>query len=152
MARKYGITPDDARTRGGGIRAAAQEAGVSLAGRPDRLYDTFDAHRLLHWSRAKGCERSLKRALLAAYFERGRNIADHAVLADVARQVGLDGNEALSVLTKGSYAVEVHDDEVEWRSEGIASVPTMVIDGEFVISGAQAPDRIARALCKLAAR
>ncbi|QNE31326.1 DsbA family oxidoreductase [Sphingomonas sp. NBWT7] len=152
MARKYGITPDEARSRGGAVRAAAEEAGVSLAGRPDRLYDTFDAHRLLHWASAKGQQRALKHALLAAHFTHGRNVSDHAVLADTAAEAGLDRNEAVEVLVKGRYATAVHDDEIAWRAEGITAVPTMVIDREFVISGAQAPERIARALRKLAAR
>jgi len=152
IARKYGLTPDQARTRGGGVRAAATEAGLAMAGRPDRLYDTFDAHRLLHWAGEQGRQRELKHALFDAYFEQGRNIADHDVLADTAATAGLDRAAARDVLVGGRYAAQVHDDEIEWRSEGIASVPTMVIDREFVVSGAQAPERIERALRKLAAR
>jgi predicted DsbA family dithiol-disulfide isomerase len=152
MARKYGVTPEQARARGGGVRQAAEEAGVSLAGRPDRIYDTFDAHRLLHWAKTQGRQIALKHALLAAYFEHGRNVSDHAVLAEAAEVAGLDRAAAADVLARGKFAAEVSDDEIEWRSEGIASVPTMVIDGEFVISGAQEPARIERSLRKLAAR
>lgn len=152
IARKYGITPDQARSRGGGVRAAADAAGVSMAGRPDRLYDTFDAHRLLHWAGREGRQLALKHALLRAYFDHGRVISDHQVLADAAADAGLDRDTALQILARGDFAAEVADDEIEWRSEGIASVPTMVIDREFVINGAQEPDRIERALRKLAAR
>lgn len=152
IARKYGITPDQARSRGGGVRAAAEAAGVSMAGRPDRLYDTFDAHRLLHWARRQGRQLALKHALLRAYFDQGRAISDHQVLADAAASAGLDREMALQILGRGDFAAEVADDEIEWRSEGITSVPTMVIDREFVINGAQEPDRIERALRKLAAR
>jgi predicted DsbA family dithiol-disulfide isomerase len=152
VARKYGLTPEQARERGGGVRDAAAEAGVAMVGRPGRLYDTFDAHRLLHWAGEQGQQLALKHALFDAYFEQGRNISDHDVLADAARAAGLDRAAALEVLRRGGHAAQVHDDEVEWRSEGITSVPTMVIDREFVVSGAQAPDRIERALRKLAAR
>ncbi|ONF97399.1 DsbA family oxidoreductase [Sphingomonas jeddahensis] len=152
IARKYGLTPDQARSRGGGVREAAAEAGVAMAGRPDRIYDTFDAHRLLYWAGEQGRQLALKHALFDAYFEQGRNIADHAALADAAEAAGLDRAAANDVLRRGSYAAQVNDDEIEWRSEGIASVPTMVIDREFVVSGAQAPARIERALRKLAAR
>ncbi|WBH16056.1 DsbA family oxidoreductase [Sphingomonas radiodurans] len=152
IARKYGITPKQARERGGGVRAAAAEAGVSMARRSDRIYDTFDAHRLLHWARREGGELALKHALLAAYFTHGRNVSDHAVLADAAAEAGLDRAAAADVLARGAFATEVHDDEIEWRSEGITSVPTIVIDREFVISGAQEPARLERALRKLAAR
>ncbi|MFL0412467.1 DsbA family oxidoreductase [uncultured Sphingomonas sp.] len=152
IARKYGITPEQARSRGGGVRAAAEAAGVSMAGRPDRLYDTFDAHRLLHWAGREGRQLALKHALLRAYFDQGRAISDHQVLADAAAGAGLDREAALQILARGDFAAEVNDDEIEWRSEGIASVPTMVIDREFVINGAQEPDRLERALRKLAAR
>lgn len=152
VARKYGLTPEQARARGGGLRTAADEAGVAMAGRPDRIYDTFDAHRLLHWAGEQGRQLALKHALFDAYFEHGRNVSDHRALADAAEAAGLDRAAAEEVLRRGDFAAQVHDDEVEWRSEGIASVPTMVIDREFVVSGAQAPDRIERALRKLAAR
>lgn len=123
-----------------------------MAGRPDRIYDTFNAHRLLAWADGKGRQRPLKHALFNAYFEQGLNISDPVVLADAAAAAGLDRAAAEVVLTRGDFAAQVHDDEIEWRSEGIASVPTMVIDREFVINGAQAPDRIERALRKLVAR
>jgi predicted DsbA family dithiol-disulfide isomerase len=150
IARKYGITPDQAR--GSGLRDAAAEAGVAMAGRSDRIFDTFDAHRLLHWAGEQGHQLALKHALFNAYFEHARNVSDHAVLADAAAAAGLDRAAALQVLSTGAYAAAADEDEIEWRSEGIASVPTMVVDREFVISGAQAPDRLARALRKLAAR
>lgn len=152
IARKYGITPEQARSRGGGVRAAAQEAGLAMAGRPDRLYDTFDAHRLLAFAAEHGRQLALKHALFDAYFERGLNISGRKVLADAATEAGLSRQQAEQVLESGRFAPQVHDDEIEWRSEGIASVPTMVIDREFVINGAQAPDKIERALRKLAAR
>lgn len=152
MARKYGITPEQARSRGGGVKAAAQEAGVAMAGRPQRLYDTFDAHRLLHWARVQGRQLALKHALFEAYFEQGHNVSDREVLADAAKAAGLDRQQAVTILARGDYSAEVHDDEIEWRSEGITSVPTVVVDREFVISGAQPPERIERALRKLSAR
>lgn len=152
VARKYGITPQQARERGGGVRAAAAEAGVSLAGKPDRIYDTFDAHRLLHWARLQGRQLALKHALFDAYFGHGRAIDAHDVLLDACEAAALSRDSALHALASGAFATEVHDDEIEWRSEGITSVPTVVIDREFTISGAQDPTRWQRALRKLSAR
>lgn len=151
IARKYAVTPEQARERGVAMRAAAAEAGVSMAGRSDRIYDTFDAHRLLHWAGLEGKQLALKRALLAAYFEFGRNVSDPEVLVDTAATAGLDRTTASIVLTDGRYAEQVRADEAHWRSEGIASVPTIVIDGKYLISGAQSSDRYARAIRKIAA-
>jgi predicted DsbA family dithiol-disulfide isomerase len=152
LARKYGITPQQARERGGGVRAAAAEAGVSLAGKPDRIYDTFDAHRLLYWARLQGRQLALKHALFDAYFGQGRAISARDVLIDACEAADLARNAAFDTLNRGDFATQVHDDEIDWRSEGITSVPTVVIDGEFTISGAQDPARWERALRKLAAR
>lgn len=152
VARKYGLSADQARTRGGGVRTAAAEAGLPMAGRADRIYDTFDAHRLLYWAGEQGRQRELKHALFDAYFEQGRNVSHPDTLTDAAIAAGLEPSAAQALVRNGSFAAQVHDEEVEWRAEGIASVPTMVIDREFVVSGAQAPDRIARALRKLASR
>ena len=152
IARKYGITPEQARERGGGLRAAAKEAGVAMAGRSDRIFDTFDAHRLIHWAGTLGRQLPMKHALFDAYFERGLNVSNPGVLADAAQAAGLDRDAAAAVIARGSYAIETADDEIDWRSEGITAVPTIVIDREFVINGAQPADRLERALRRLAAR
>ena len=146
VARKYGITADEARTRGGGMREAAAAVGVSMAGRSERIYDTFDAHRLLYWAAIEGQQLPLKKALLAAYFDQAANVSDPAVLIAAAGRAGLDMAAARTVLADGRYADEVRVDEDHWRSEGVLSVPTVIIDGQFVIQGAQTPERYEKAI------
>jgi predicted DsbA family dithiol-disulfide isomerase len=149
LARKYGLTPEQASGAGGRIRAAAAEVGVTMAGRRDRLFDTFDAHRLLHWAQATGRQAALKHALLDAYFERGENVSDADVLVAAADRAGLDPEEARRVIADGRFADEVTRDEDHWRGEGILSVPTFILDGRFVIQGAQSADRMEKALRRL---
>lgn len=151
IARKYGVTPEQARERGGAMRAVAAEVGVSMAGRTDRIFDTFDAHRLLHWAAIEGKQLALKRALLAAYFETGRNVSDSDVLIETATAAGLDRSAARAVLAEDRFADDVRAAEAHWRSEGVTSVPTIVIDGKYVIAGAQTPDRYERAIRRIAA-
>ncbi len=151
LARKYGAGPDQARAAGQRIRAAADEAGIDLSGRPDRLYDTFDAHRLLHWAADAQRQLALKRALLDSYFVRGENISDPGVLIAAAQRAGLDPGEARRVLTDGDHAGDVRAAERYWRGEGVMSVPTMVLDGRYVIPGAQSAARLEKALRRRAA-
>lgn len=151
IARKYGVTPEQARERGGAMRAVAAEVGVSMAGRTDRIFDTFDAHRLLHWAAIEGKQLALKRALLAAYFETGRNVSDSDVMIETATAAGLDRSAARAVLAEDRFADDVRAAEAYWRSEGVTSVPTIVIDGKYVIAGAQTPDRYERAIRRIAA-
>ncbi|MEH3037481.1 MAG: DsbA family oxidoreductase [Sphingomonas adhaesiva] len=151
LARKYGAGPDQARAAGQRIRAAADEAGIDLGGRPDRLYDTFDAHRLLHWAAQRQRQLPLKRALLDSYFMCGENISDSEVLVAAATRAGLDPDAARHVLTAGDHAGDVRAAEGYWRGEGVMSVPTMVLDGRYVIPGAQSAARLEKALRRRAA-
>ncbi|MEH3048654.1 DsbA family oxidoreductase [Sphingomonas adhaesiva] len=151
LARKYGAGPDQARAAGTRIREAAAEAGVDLGARPDRLYDTFDAHRLLHWAGVHGGQPALKRALLDSYFVRGENVSDADVLVAAATRAGLDAAAARAVLESDACAGEVRAAELYWRGEGVLSVPTMVLDGRYVIPGAQRVDRLEKALRRRAA-
>ena len=146
MARKYGASPDQAKAAGGRIRDAAAEVGVDMSGRSARLYDTFDAHRLLHWAGETGGQLALKHALLDAYFAHGENVSDRDVLVAAATHAGLDAGEARAVLDEGRYAGEVRAAENYWRGEGVLSVPTIVMDGRFVIPGAQSVERLEKAL------
>lgn len=151
LLRKYGAGPEQASAGAGRIRAAAAEAGVDMSGRTGRLFDTFDAHRLLSWAKDEGTQLPLKKALLQTYFTRGENVSDHDVLAAAAGRAGLDANAAREVLASGRYADEVREGEAYWRGEGVLSVPTIILDREFVISGAQSPDRLEKALHRRAA-
>ena len=146
LARKYGAGPDQARAAGSRIRDAASDVGVDMSGRPDRLYDTFDAHRLLHWAAEAGGQPALKRALLDAYFARGENVSDRTVLIATAARAGLDGDAAAEVLDHGRYASQVRAAESYWREEGVVSVPTIVLEGRLAIPGAQSADRLEKAL------
>jgi predicted DsbA family dithiol-disulfide isomerase len=152
VAMKYGATPEQSAASRAAIKARAAEVGFVIASGPgSRIYNTYDAHRLLHWAAIEGRQYALKRALFEAYFTHGRNPADHEVLADAAGQAGLDVDAAREVLASGRYAEEVRADERHWREEGINAVPTVIIDDRFVISGGQPADAFERALRKIAA-
>ena len=98
-----------------------------------------------------GRQRELKHALFKANFTDGANVSDHGVLVDAAVAAGLDGDEAREVLASGRYAEEVRDAEREWISRGIRSVPAIVINGTWLISGGQPADAFEQALRGIAA-
>ncbi|MGH9085024.1 MAG: DsbA family protein, partial [Acidimicrobiales bacterium] len=81
-------------------------------------------------------QRTLKEALLRAYFTDGRDVADHEVLADVAAAAGLDRAEAGAVLASDRYGAEVRAERDEAHGNGIAAVPTFVVEGRYVLQGA----------------
>ncbi|MFZ5550505.1 MAG: DsbA family oxidoreductase [Pseudomonadota bacterium] len=149
LARKYGLPPQQLERN----RQALRERGAAVGfhfGERHRIWNTFDAHRLLHWAGLNGKQRELKHALLQAYHGEGENPGDHAVLLRLAGEVGLDVGEARSLLASGRYADEVRADEQRWLQLGIHSVPSVIIDGQHLIQGGQPPEVFERALRQLA--
>ena len=150
--QKYGSTPEQSAANRTMIRQRAAELGFTMAmAEGSRIYNTFDAHRLLHWAAIEGRQGAVKHALFAAYFTDGRNPGDVDVLVDVAEQAGLDGAAARDVIVSGRYADEVRAEERHWTSQGIAAVPAVVIDGKYLISGGQPAAAFERALRSIAA-
>lgn len=152
LRQKYGSTPDQSAASREMIRGRAAEFGFAINYSDDsRIYNTFDAHRLLHWAEGEGRQAELKHALFEAYFTDGRSPADHDVLVAAAEKAGLSGEGAREVLATGQYGEEVRQAEQLWQSRGINSVPAIVIDGRYLISGGQPPEAFERALRKIAA-
>jgi predicted DsbA family dithiol-disulfide isomerase len=138
-------------------RAVIRERGASVGftfGDRAHVWNTFDAHRLLHWAGLQGpaLQRALKHALLQAYHGEGRNPGARDVLLDLAAQVGLDTTEAAAVLADGRYTDEVRAAEREWQQAGIQSVPAVVIDRRHLISGGQPAEVFEQALRQIAAQ
>ncbi|WP_375287779.1 DsbA family oxidoreductase [Sphingomonas sp.] len=149
VLEKYGAVPAGAGER---IRTMAARLGFDMPQREGgRIYNTFDAHRLLHWAADSGRQIALQHALFAAYFQQGRNPGDRSVLVEAAGAAGLDPAAARQVIESGEGAKAVRAAEAQWRGEGIASVPTVIVDDRYLIQGAQEPEIYERALRRIAA-
>jgi predicted DsbA family dithiol-disulfide isomerase len=145
LAEKYGSSAEQRAQTSEMIRARGAELGFTF-GQRDRIYNTFDAHRLLHWAEEQGRQRDLKMALFDAYFTQGDNPGDHEVLVRVAGQVGLDAAEAARILATDTYAAEVREREQFFQRHGISSVPAIIINQRHLISGGQPPEVFEQAL------
>ena len=154
LKRKYGMSDAQLAENQARIRDRGAELGFSFDfNARSRTWNTFDAHRLLHWAAAEAPERQLplKRALLVANFSEGRDISDRAVLTEVAAGVGLDAERAGAVLADGEFADAVRDAEKFFQGLGISSVPAVIVERKHLISGGQPPEVFERALRELAA-
>jgi predicted DsbA family dithiol-disulfide isomerase len=153
LSRKYGLAPDQLARNREALRERGASVGFTFGERP-RIWNTFDAHRLLHWAGLAGADkqRALKHALLGAYHTEGDNPGDAAVLLRAAKQAGLDEAEAREVIESGRYADEVRAAERHWQELGIHSVPSVIIDDQHLIQGGQPPEVFERALRQLAGR
>jgi predicted DsbA family dithiol-disulfide isomerase len=152
LAAKYGITPEQIARNQAAIRERGAAVGFAFGTR-GRIWNTFDAHRLLYWAglQSADAQRALKHALLEAYHGVGRNPGEHAVLLELAAQCGLDADEARAVLAEGRHADEVRAAEAFWQQAGIHSVPSVVIDRQHLIQGGQPPEVFEQALRQIAA-
>jgi predicted DsbA family dithiol-disulfide isomerase len=155
LTQKYGSTPEQQSANWAALRQRGEAVGFAFreAGR-GRVWNTFDAHRLLHWAGTLGgdAQLKLKKALLAAYFTQARNVSDPAVLLDAVGHAGLDATQARAVLDQGTYANEVRATERDWQQNGIQAVPSVIVNDKYLIQGGQPPEAFEQALRQIAAQ
>jgi predicted DsbA family dithiol-disulfide isomerase len=136
LGKKYGRTPEQIAQTQEMIRERGASVGFNFGPRT-YVYNTFDAHRLLHWAGLEGKQLPLKLELLRAYHSEGRDPSNHDVLVAAAQAVGLDADAARDVLQSGDYADEVRAEEEEFQSHGIQSVPAIIFNRRYLVSGGQ---------------
>ena len=144
LARKYGMTREQAVQASARLTAAAAAEGLDFHFERAQPGNTFDAHRLLHYARSvgPGVQDALKERFLVAYFTEGAAIGEPETLVRLAAEVGLDADECTDILAGDRYAQDVRADEHEAAELGVTGVPFFVIDGRFAVPGAQDPDTI----------
>ena len=151
LQQKYGMTPEQVQANQENIRQRGEAVGFEFRmDRRTRSYNTFDAHRLLHWAGLEGGQLALKQALFKAYFTEGENPGDPELLVRLAAEVGLDPGQARTILAGDEYSDEVREREQFYLDAGIHSVPAVIIDDRHLISGGQPPEVFERALRQIA--
>lgn len=156
LSQKYGSTSIELQQTREAIRQRGAAFGFEFGiGKRDRIYNTFDSHRLLHWAGVEGpagAQRALKMRLFTAYFTHGLNPGAIDVLLHEAAQAGLDPVRASAVLQSETFAAEVREAEAIFTKRGIRSVPAIILNDHYLISGAQPPEVFEQALRKLSSK
>ncbi|MCW2389664.1 putative DsbA family dithiol-disulfide isomerase [Sphingobium sp. B11D3B] len=153
LAQAYGSTPDEILQRRAVVSDRAAALGFDMkTSLETRVYNSFNAHRLMHWAGLQGRQPALARALFEAYHSRNENIATADVLLDAAEPAGLDRDSASAVLGSDQYANDVRQAEYLWQTRGVTGVPAAIIDGRYLISGAQPAEAYEQALRQIAAQ
>ena len=152
VARKYGSSVEQVMANREAIRARGAALGFTFnMDRRSRVYNTFDAHRLLHWAELEGRQLALKQILFRAYFTDGEDVGAHDTLQRLAAEAGLDAERARQILAGDEFANEVRAQEQFFQSRGIHSVPATIVNGQHLISGGQPPEAFEQALRQIAA-
>lgn len=141
IEKKYGSSPEQSAASRDAIAQRGAALGFQFNFSPEsRIWNTFDAHRLLHWAGLEYRQLQLKQALFTASFTEGRSTSDHKVLIAAARAAGLDPALARRILSSDAYGPEVREAEALWRSRGIQAVPAVIINQRWMIQGGQPPE------------
>ena len=154
LTEKYGSTPEQQEQIRAMIRQRGAEVGFSFhPGGRGRVYNTLDAHRLLHWAGllgADGPQYALKKALLEAYQGRAECVESHEVLLAAVAAAGMELAQARAILESDQYADDVRAVERYYQGAGIHSVPAIIINDRHLISGGQPVEVFEKALRHIA--
>ncbi len=154
LAKKYGMSAEQVARNQQMIAERGAAVGFEFRmERRSRTYNTFDAHRLLHWAGEVGAtpQRALKHALLAAHFTDGENPGAREVLLRCAERAGLDAGRAAAVIDSDQYADAVREQETLYRQAGIDSVPSVIVNERYLIQGGQPAELFEQSLREIAA-
>jgi len=154
ITEKYGSSQDQVMRNREAIAARGEALGFHFdMHKRARIYNTFNAHRLLHWAEIEGSgkQTALKEALFKAYFTDGRDPSDPEVLVSLAAGVGLDADRARSILASDEYAAEVRNREQLYLRNGIHAVPVVILNDKYLVQGGQPVEAFERALAQVAA-
>lgn len=153
LTQKYGLSLEQVKTNQAQIRARALEAGFKF--HPDgrkRVYNTFNSHRLLYWA-ANECDlekqATLKKELLNTYFVLAVSLDDEKNVLDAVVRAGLDKARAAEILASDEFTAEVKAEEEFYKNLGIQSVPSLILNEEYLLQGAQEPESLISAFEQL---
>ncbi|MFC0397881.1 DsbA family oxidoreductase [Paraburkholderia rhizosphaerae] len=151
IGKKYGRTPEQIAQTQAMLRERGADVGFAF-GERKFVYNTFDAHRLLQWAQPKDRQLPLQMALMQAYHGDGKDVSDHRVLIEAAQSVGLDAQEAREILEGSDFADAVRADEQETQAMGIHSVPAIIFNHRYLVTGGQPAEAFEQAIRQILAQ
>lgn len=150
MTERYGSTPEQQAQNREVLAQRGKEVGFEFAFSADkRIYNTFDAHRLIFWANTQGKQTELKIALFTLYFQELGDPSDHSSLLTVVEKVGLDTEQAMAILSSDKFTQEVRAEQQKYASMGITSVPSVVVNNKYLIQGGQPANVFEQTLKKI---
>lgn len=138
LHEKYGSSEKDIVQTREMIAGRGAALGFEFNFKDDgRIYNTFNAHRLLYWAGKMGKQTELKLGLFGLYFTQGRNPSDVEQLLEVVEKIGLPVADARNILQSHQFTQEVETELAKYQGMGISSVPTFIINDKYKITGGQ---------------
>ena len=148
MKKKFGDGPDDRfKMMREHLEQAGPAAGINFrfSGIPVRP-NTLNAHRVIRWAQGQDLGEAASERLHKAFFDDHLDIGDPAILSQLAGEIGLDADIVASLLQSDQDSQAVLDEEQFYRRLGVQGVPCFIFNGQFAVSGAEAPEVLADAI------
>jgi len=140
FAKGHRMNNEKAKERFAMFVQAAKQVGLNYDYENIQMTNSYDAHRIAKWARKFNREHEVTARFMKAYFEEGKNIADHMTLVELVSELGLDTEEAKQVLNSKQFEDVVDAEINEGRQVGVRGVPFFVLNRKYGISGAQAEE------------
>lgn len=137
LKEKKGMSEEQLEKTFQRVSQMGKSVGIDFHFEKAIVANSYHAHRLLHLAKSLGVQNEAKELLLKAHFNEGENIADHATLLRIGKQVGIAEEDINAVMQSNQFAEEVDEDLYEAYQVGVRGVPFFVFDRKFAISGAQ---------------
>lgn len=99
--------------------------------------NTLRALCLIHWAKLEGCQAEIVQALFEAYFYHGKDIGETEILVNIAAEAGMDTDMVKRLFVSGQDKLEIQERDASARDMGVRAVPTFIVAGQHVVSGAQ---------------
>lgn len=153
LTQKYGLSEEQVKANQANIRTKALEAGFEFHPEGRKwVYNTFNAHRLIYWAAKEydlQKQAALKAELLKTYFCLAVNLDDQKNLLDAVARAGLDTQRAKEILNGAEFANEVQQEKTTYTNAGINSVPSIILNDQHLLQGAQPPESFVEAFEQL---
>jgi len=152
ICEKYGSTKEQSRENRQKLASIGEELGFEFRFHDEsRMVNTFKAHQLLHWANLQGQENAMKMALFSTHFSDQQDINNTDVLLSVVESLGLDKEEAKTILDDARFGDDVRSAQQTWTGRGITGVPAMVFKEKYLVTGAQGIENYKQILTQVAA-
>ncbi|NQV79135.1 MAG: DsbA family oxidoreductase [Alphaproteobacteria bacterium] len=135
----------------GALGEAGQSTGIGFKfNEMNRVPNTINSHRVLHWARESGCQDALAEILFRRYFIDNEDIGDPDTLVAAAQEAGLDPTVIRERLADDTDDELVRAEAQHASKMGITGVPTFIVDGRYAVQGAQTSDVFLQVFDKIA--
>ena len=131
----FGCGPEQIKAKNMQMKNLMSAEGLAYNDR-SHTYNSRIAQEIGIWADTQMGADTIHEKFYQAYFIDGRNIGEIEVIIDVVKSIGLDAEEARTVIAERRYKDAVDSDWAKSHSYGVTGVPTYVSNGQGV-TGAQ---------------